>query len=239
MKRSKNVFWGVLFLLGAVTAIVGGMGLIKGIGFWTILFGIVLFGIFIEGLVRRSFGQILFSAAFLVILVGKVMGGLPISVWLVLGAALMGTIGLNILFPRKYRHMHYIASQSGQSFNEEEYNKVIEGDGGEVVNGEVTFGSSSKYITSQCLKKANLEVSFGAMSVYYDNAVLRDNSAATSLEVAFGKLELYIPQNWKVVTNVTSSFGHVEEIGSFNPDGINTLILVGEVSFGCLEIHYI
>ena len=236
MKRSKNVCWGVLFLLGAVAAIVGGMGLIEGIGFWTILFGIVLAGIFIEGLVRGSFGQILFSAAFLVILVGKVMGGLPISVWLVLGAALLGTIGLNILFPRKYRHMHYIASQS---FNREEYNQVIEGDGGEVVNCEVAFGSSSKYITSQCLKKANLEVSFGAMSVYYDNAVLWDNSAAASLEVAFGELELYIPQNWKVVTNVTSSFGHVEEIGSFNPDGINMLILVGEVSFGSLKIHYI
>lgn len=239
MNKGKSVFWGVLFLLGAAAAIVGGLGLFQGISFWTIVFSIALAGILLEGLIRRSWGQILFSAAFLVILIGKVMGGLPISIWLILGAALLGTIGLNILFPRKHSHMHYITTEGGRNWSKEEFSQIVGADGGECVNCEVAFGNSSKYITSQCLKHSNLEVSFGGMAVYYDNAVLKDNAAAANLEVAFGKLELYVPRDWRVEINVTSSFGHVEEIGSCSLNGVNTLMLFGEVSFGNLEIHYI
>lgn len=239
MNNGKKAFWGVLFLLGAVAAVVGGLGLLKGIGFWTILFSIVLIGVLVEGLIRKSWGQILFSAAFLLILGGKAMGGLPISIWLVLGAALLGTIGLNILFPRKHGYMDYIRTETTANWSAEEYSQIVGADGGESVNCEVSFGSSAKYITSQNLKNANLEVSFGGMSVYYDNAVLRDHCAGSRIDVSFGHMELYIPQDWNVVVNVTSSFAHVQEKGCCNRNGINTLMLVGDVSFGNVDIFYI
>ena len=97
--KKKNVFWGVLFLLGACAVIAGRLGFLDGIGFWSILFSLVLAAVLIRGIVRRSWGMILFSVAFLCIVNDRLLGIEKLTPWPVLGAALLGTIGLNLLFP--------------------------------------------------------------------------------------------------------------------------------------------
>lgn len=79
--------------------------ILEGIGFWTILFNICLLTILIKGIFQRQIGTILFSAAFLIIINDKLLHLESITPWPVLGAALLGTIGLKSLFPG-WRHDH-------------------------------------------------------------------------------------------------------------------------------------
>ena len=51
--KKKNVFWGVLFLLGACAVIAGRLGFLDGIGFWSILFSLVLAAVLIRGIVSQ------------------------------------------------------------------------------------------------------------------------------------------------------------------------------------------
>ena len=44
----KKVFWGVLFLLGALALLLGKSGYLEGVGFWTVFFSIILAGILID-----------------------------------------------------------------------------------------------------------------------------------------------------------------------------------------------
>ena len=99
MRGKNNIFWGIMLVLGAVLLLAGRMGYLEGISYGSILLNVALAVFLIKGIFRRSFGTILFSLAFLVIINDELLHLEEITPWPVLGAALLGTIGLNLLFP--------------------------------------------------------------------------------------------------------------------------------------------
>lgn len=240
MRRGKNIFWGLLFLLGAFAVLAGKMGLFEGVGFWSVLVSIGLTGILIDGIVRRSWEMILFPLAFLAIVNSRVLGIEKLVPWPVLGAALLGSIGLSMLFPMKSRHgLHLLQLGGSGEVGEEEYHETVGDDGAQQVNCEVSFHSSVKYIRCSRLKRACLESSFGNLVVYFDNAELMDHEAAVDVNVSFGHMELYVPAGWHVIRSVSTSFGHAQEYGQSGTQTGDILTIKGEVSFGSLEVHHI
>ena len=238
--KKKNVFWGLLFILGALAVLVSKLGVFEGVGFWSVLFSIGLIGILINGIIRRSWGTILFSTAFLAIVNSRLLGIEKLVPWPVLGAALLGTIGLNMLFPSRHHHGHYVYNGGiGGEVGEVEYHEEVSNDGSEQVNCGVSFHSSVKYIQCTQLKSLNLDSSFGGLTVYLNNAVLKGHEAFVNVDVSFGNMELYIPAGWRVICNVSSSFGSVQEHGRCRGEEADMLTINGEVSFGTLDIYYI
>ena len=232
MKTGKKIFWGILFLLAAVAVIAGGMGLFEGFSFWTIFFTVGLIGLLAEGILHRSFSSILFSLAMLAIVYDEQLGIEAITPWPVLGAAMLGTIGLSILFPN---------AKKNRTVNSSSFCQDVDGSplDGESVRYEVSFGEAVKYITSTELVDANLECSFGSLSVYFNSATLKNGEAHVHAECSFGSIVLYVPSEWRVIVNVSNSFAGVEEKGHCNPNGENTLYIMGEASFAGMEIRYI
>lgn len=235
MKKAKNIFWGVLFVLGAAALLVGQLGYLESFGFWTVLFTVGLIGFLVDGIFHRSFGMILFSLALLAILHDKPLGIEELTPWPVLGAALLGTIGLNIIFPKTQRWKKYVHKNYGESSG----TSAVEYADGEQVRFECTFGEAVKYVTSRELSFAKLENAFGSLSVYFDNTALKNGTAAVDVECSFGSVILYVPSGWRVNLNVDTAFGGINEKGKCSPTGENCLQISGEVSFGSLEIRYI
>lgn len=234
MNKGRNIFWGVLFILGALAMLIGKLGYLEGFGFWNILFSIGLVGFLVDGVLRKNIGTVLFSVAFLVILHDEFLGMEALTPWPVLGAALLGTIGCHILFPKKKWKMGI------HKGNQEAFVKgTQEFVDGECVRFENSFSETVKYIRSTELSSVNVECSFGHMEVYFDGASLKNNIANVYVECSFGSIVLNVPSDWKVVINTNNSFGGVEEKGHCNPAGENTLQVMGDVSFGGLEIRYI
>ena len=100
MKRKKEIIIGLLMIIGAVFIMVDRIGFFWDIGLFKIIVTVVLLGILIDNVVERSFGGILFSLAFLGILYDEPLGIEHLTPWPVLGAALLGTIGLNMIFKK-------------------------------------------------------------------------------------------------------------------------------------------
>lgn len=238
-RGAKSVFWGVLLLLGAAALVVGRLGYLEGIGFWTILFTLFLIGFVVNGLVNRSFGEILFAVAFLIIVNDKLLGLESITPWPVLGAALLGTIGLNLLFPgfRKGNKHHVEVTVNGRDYDGKTpvFEENWEGDS---VSYENAFGEAVKYISGP-ISHVSAENSFGSMQIYFTDAQLVNGSADIRVEVAFGSMVLYVPASWKVVLNTENAFGGTRERGQCNPQGTTVLYVRGEVSFGSLQIRYV
>lgn len=251
MEKGRNIFWGVLFVLGALALLVGKLGYLEGISFWTIFVSVGLAGLLIDGLWHRSIGTILFSLAFLVIVNDELLGMEAITPWPVLGAALLGTIGLNIIFPKKkWGNVSCNVKIKNDWDNKEEKGNSASGvyqstSGGETVSedGEISFfnsfGESVRYLTDDEISQVNLKNSFGAMIIYFDNAVLKNGMADVYVDNAFGGMELFVPRDWKVVLDVQAFCGAAEEKGRCNPIGNNTLKIHGPIKFGAVEIHYI
>ncbi len=228
--KGNKVFWGVLFLLGAAAFLVSRLGLLEGVGFWSILFSIGLVAILIKNLVRGSWGGILFSLAFLVIVNDKLLKLEAITPWPVLGAALLGTIGLNLLFPGVHRNKSFKLIAGGE-------HAVGNCVSGEKVFYANAFGSSVKYVTGE-LSQIHLDNAFGTMEVYFVDAVLKDHMANVKIDSAFGKVVLYVPESWQVISeHMETSFGSGLVMEHRNdPGAVDTLYVSGDISFGALVI---
>ena len=245
MRNGEKIFWGSLFLLTAVAIIAGQLGYLDGFSFWSILVSLGVLGILLSGIHKRRWGTLLFSLAFLCIINARPLGIENLTPWPVLGAALFGAIGLNILFPLKKGKKSAVSviGLSQNSSSQEE--TFLEEDGSEIVRCEVNFQSSVKYLHCQALRRASFESSFGSLTIYFTDARLYEGRAEVKVDVSFGSMELYVPANWLVVDNVSSSFSHASQDGIPRPgkeegtDGVPVLSLTGDVSFGTLEIHYL
>lgn len=235
MKKGRNVFWGMLFLIGAIILLIGSSGYLDGFGFWSVLISIGLIGLLVDGITRRSYTTILFSIAFLIIVNDTLLGLTAISPLPVLGAALLGSIGLNMLFPVKKKWNGNYAARQNSSVNSD----VIDAVTGEEVTLSTRFGEAVKYITCKDLSKVNIDSSFGSLTVYFDNAALKNGVASIYVNNSFASTILYIPSEWKVEIYVNNTLGTTQEKGQSNQHGSNILNIYGDVSFGLLEIRYI
>lgn len=262
--KANKIFWGIFLLLAAVFLVVSQMGLVEGVGVLSILFAIFWVAQFIEGLVKLSFGRMLFSLAFLCIIFDKQLGIEAITPWTVLGAALLGTIGLNMIFRKRWKkHIHYNASWTNEAkkhggdkdfvyvdgeaeiLDEESQERQSgpDGQGGSAGDSRFflqnSFGEAVKFINTDNFEFASLECSFGALKVYFDNAVIQNGKAGINLDVSFGGVELYIPHSWRIVDETSASFGSVTEKNPSRTTGSPVVTLTGSVSFAGVEIFYI
>jgi predicted membrane protein len=229
--KKESVFWGMFFIIGAALLIVNGLGILDmGVGIGMIIISVIFLASLVKSILHRNVPGSLFSLAFLCIIYARPLGITMLSPWTVLGAALLGSIGISFIYhPKKQWHSSYF----DDSFEEIETMK------GNQLNMETSFGSSVKYINSEEFKTASLRCSFGAMKVYFDHAIVPDGEAVIYIDNSFGGVELYVPRNWKIVNQLNTSFGGVEEKGRYEHDGSVTLILTGKVSFAGLTIIYI
>lgn len=232
MKRER-IFWGIFFILCGVALIVGKLGMFGTVNFWTMLLSIALIATMIKSVMGKNVPGVLFSIAFLCIVNAEILGITAITPWPVLGAALLGSIGISFLYhPKKeYRGKFYLSGNRNPVNTE-----TVEGD---ILNLETCFAGSAKYINSSDFRGANIDCSFGDMKVYFDNTVMAQSTAQIKVDVSFGGLELYVPRDWNVENGISAFFGGVEEKGRCIGGGNFTLRLTGEVSFGGVTIIYV
>ena len=231
--RNKNVFWGIVLLAAAAALLLGRLGYLEGVGFWPIIFNIGLLAILLKGIARRNFDQIIFPLAALIIVNDELLGLEAITPWPVLGAALLGNMGLKLLFPRFGQGHKHPGGGKGQRKG------VLESDrDGDYVSYENTFGESTKYLSGM-VGKVDAENTFGSLQLYFTETLLKNHMAEVNVETSFGNIVIYVPGVWKVVLNVGTAFGNVAEKGKGNPFGEDVLYIGGSVNFGNLEIVYV
>ena len=126
MRLSRNngkIFWGLLFILAAAYMIISRIWILPEISVFTIILSVFLVWIMIKGLKKVNFWQILFPIAFLCILYDKPLGITDLTPWTVLGAALLGSIGLSMIFkPNRKPHFEIEYDSDNKPHFEFEYN---------------------------------------------------------------------------------------------------------------------
>ncbi len=244
-ERRRDVLFGLLLLFGAAALVLSKLGYLGKIKFWPMLLSVLLLKFFLDGIARRDIGKILFSLAFFIIVNDKWLHLEAITPWTVLGAALLGTIGFDMLFPgggRKYGGHAFGSAERGKYVE-----KYVEGSAGRQSGDGAdsyyfycnnTFGGAVKYVTGE-IGTVRLYNHFGGMEVFFTDTQPRNGEIYLYLENDFGGTELYIPSGWRVSSNLHKVFGYVEENGNCNMQGSDTIYIEGRVSFGALEIHYI
>ena len=200
MNSKGNVFWGIFLLVAAAFIVVGNMGLFGDISFWTIGFSIVLLAWFVRSLFKVRFGGMLFSLAFAAILFDEVLNIEDITPWPVLGAALLGTIGLDEIFKCEMAF--------GSSV------KYVNSTNLKFVNLESSFGNLTVYFDEAKLSEGSVHISvensFGKMSLF----VPKEWDTNVNVDRAFGNVsEIGRPtreSEAKVYIEGETNFGQLE-----------------------------
>jgi predicted membrane protein len=237
MIKLGKIFWGLFFITAGAFVTLDQIYHYTNINLLSLLLTIFIVAILIKSLFRISFTGILFSLAFLCIIYSEPLHLESITPIPVLLTALLGSIGLSILFNRHYFYKK--CSYVKYNHNSDDYSEVVDGIDGENVDFSVNCSSSIKYINSDDFKKANLRCHLGSMKVYFDKAKIKGDDATINLDVSFSGVELYIPKEWKVVNKVNVSLGGVEEKNTHGSKQEKTITLTGNVNLSGVEIIFI
>ncbi len=233
MMKKERVFWGILFILAGIFMVISKLGYFPGVNAFSLILTVFLVVIIAKSIPHLNFSGILFPIAFICIIYAKQLGITAITPWTVLMAALFGSIGLSMIFHKHVSWIHHKHVHEDYKFE-----KIDIEDEGNIIFRN-SFGACIKYINTNEFEQADLNCSFGAMKVYFDNSVMSSENAIVRVNASFSGVELYIPRTWKVDNKTNVFLGSVDEKNRNNERSTNTLTLVGDVSFSGVEIIYI
>ena len=228
----RKIAWGLFLVAAAVLIIVNGFYDL-GFGFGQLIWLIILTPIAIESLIHFSFFGVFIPVAIFGIIFAEPFGIEAITPLPLIAAAILLSIGFEIIFGKHNKWLHFgrVDLKDLEDFVHVEDSET---------SCVVKFGESTKYITTENLKKAYLKCEFGALIAYFDGATLNPNGATLYIEVNFGGMELFIPKHWNVQNNTNVFLGGVDESSKNTPNPDSpTLTITGKVSFAGVDIRYI
>jgi len=231
--KKERIFWGALLILAGVFMIISRLGYLPNVNVLSLLLTVFLGVVIVKSIPNINFPGILFPIAFICIIYNKQLGITEITPWTVIIAALLGSIGLSMIFHKHIKwinHNHHCEDYKFEKIDVEDESNVI---------FKSAFGESIKYINTDKFEQGDFDCSFGAMKIYFDHAVMSNENATVRINVSFSGVELYIPKTWKVDDQTNVFLGGVTEKNRSNERATNTLTLVGDVSFSGIEIIYI
>ena len=255
MRNKEDIFWGLLLVALAGYLVVSKMGLVVGISVGKLILTAIVGSWFISSLKKWEWTGICLSLSIIASMYQEYLGIEEIAPWPLVFAAFLLGLGMERLFKKKPAFQFNFNGQpakanwkkgKGWEVYSIEGEKLYEG-GHAVESGEqddeffncsVSFGASSKYISGQNLSAAKIENAFGALNVYFENARLNEGKAMVSVDNAFGKTVLYIPQSWTAHVSISKGFGQVKEVGTSTGESGNVLFIKGDCGFGVVEIRY-
>lgn len=231
--RNRNYFWGIVFILAAVFVLLSNFGLFRDINMTKILFTILLLCFMVKNIPYRNFYGILIPAAIILIMYDDFLHIRMFTPFPVLAAALLGSIGLSLLFPNQPPFKPDIDFDPGRNPGEHH--------GESDVCCSISFAGTSKYFETDDFRRAYLKCSFGSLKAYFDHAKIQGGSAEIYVENAFGETTLFLPKEWNVTVTATTSFGDISEIHKTPvPMADAPVVSVrGNISFGDCKIYYI
>lgn len=231
--KKENLLWGILLILGGMLLIVSKLGYLGDVNSFNLLAAAVLAVVCIKNIFKLNFYGILFPIAFIGILFDRQLGITALTPWTILIAALLGSIGLSLIFDKGNPFVNIKHESDNFDY------KIIDVEDERNIRLKTSFGGSIKYINSEDFQQAELDCKFGAMKVYFDHAIIPNGKAIVRLNAAFSSVELFIPKEWKVENQIHETLSGLDEKNKSQGVGNITLVLVGNVSFSGIEIIYI
>ena len=195
-------FWGLVLVFLGVGFIVREFTEWDFAGFlamwWPLL--IVLFGLnMLARHPRRPFGALIIIAIGALLLAGR-LAEMTAGLWALFGAALLVLIGLWLLLPRRYQ----------QPAPAREGEIPMATSAGDTINASATFSGLRVRNESRQFRGGSVTAHFGGAEVDLRNASLSPEGAVLNLDVAFGGIELRIPESWPLLATGSPAFGGCE-----------------------------
>lgn len=233
--KNKNYFWGIVFILAAMSILLGNFDFFPDINLFKIFVSLLLLYLIIQNIPSRNFYGILIPIALLCIIYDDILHIQMLSPFPILAAAVLASIGLTFIFPGQTPFKK--KPEFGDGANGTWQDTPDESE----VTCSISFAGATKYVNTSDFRQAYLKCTFGSLKTYFDHARITGSSAEIYVENAFGETTLFIPKEWNVTVTATTTFGDIDEIHKLPSPaaGAPSVSVQGNISFGDLKIYYI
>lgn len=237
MSGRKRWFWGTSFILGAGLLVASRLNWLPyRFNFWQLIWAIILVAIVVYNVAHRQVAGSVFGLAFLAILFARPLGIVSLVPWTILGAALLMTVGLSLIFKPRWQYTfrydfkdHRHGGQRAEKVTTDE----------SVTEVRVNMGNSIRYLQSQNFKRAEVWVHMGTVKLYFDDVRLASEGAVIDVDASLSGVELYLPRDWRVNLAVDPDLGGVEEKGIHQPGDGPLVTIGGRLSLSGLTVIYV
>ncbi len=227
----KKIFMGSLFIIAGIGLIIDRLGYLQGLSTFNLFASGLLAYIIVKGLSRRNIFQILVPLALLGVIYWDFIGPSFFNPWTLVWAAILVSIGISIIFkPKRRFKMQWNLKDKGKQLYEEDE---------ESIRVESSFSDCIRYLQGENIRMVKLDNTFGSMKIYFDNIKAKDDYLVVYIDASFSGIELFVPRNWEIISNLDATFGGIKERNKSEGEKVNTLVLQGEVTFGEVEVIYI
>ena len=200
---------------------------------WLISGATILMSIGLVSLIKQkfqnTFGWIVFAIGS-ILLLNDIMPNV-INTSFILPSVLI-LVGISIMFKTIFREKKKYIEPFDSFVN-------VDSTSDDYFESRTVFGGVEKIIMTKNFKGAKVSSVFGGHELNFMQADI-ESVAEIDISVAFGGVTLIVPSNWKIQSELNSTFGGVEDNRSpYNEAWQNsekTLYLKGSCTFGGIEI---
>lgn len=244
---------------GIIILAIGGVLLLKAMGFWFpgwfFSWPMIFIAIGIVSLIKHNFQSgfgvfmLLFGSFFLV----KKELGIPMEIQPYLIPIGLIVLGIFLILKRNNDRNRF-TDDFFKSYNKTDKpigsstdptnatfakpQSIPYSDTGDTINAQALFTGIQKRVLSKNFKGGKISAIFGGTDLDLSQADLADG-AIINVEVAFGGVKLIVPPHWELQINVTNIFAGIEDKRMYPQtptDGTKVLRIYGSIIFGGLEI---
>jgi len=238
----SKLIWGTFLLLAAAFIFINQISGFTTLGVGSIIVAILSLAFIVQCLAHLRIAPLPIPAAVLYIVLQKPLELPHIEIWALFLTAVLASIGIAMLFPRRRRiRVHTDNKYTSKPENHRRQAQTENCSDGNNPSVSVSFGAISRRICANALETVQLQCSFGALEIYFDQATPSPNGAEADLNCNFGAVKLFVPREWQIIDRLNCSLGGVDidkRPGAIKEDAPK-LTLKGSVSLGGVEVQHI
>ncbi len=216
-RRNNNIFAGVVLILLAVYIVAKKMVELPDIPVFKIGFTCLFVYLMYRGIRRKDWGLIFIPGSLIFCQYDDLMGITSVSSFTIVFAAVLLTIGFNLLFNKdnfKRNNMEVIYDTDGQFTD---YTVDDKKDGKKIVIDN-RLGSTTRYIQEQDVKEIVVDNGMGQCTVYFQNCSLVDDVLKMKVDNGMGATTIYFPREWALNLKQDNGLGRVSVEGNPSTD---------------------
>ena len=234
--KTWKIFWGIGLILAAALLLLDAFGIITpflevvgGISVAQVICGLFLVAFVVSRIIKLKIHEIFIPLALLFMLfednVAFILGledDNIIGNWLLFWCAVLLSIGVSILTPKRKKHKKVYKFK--RSYSSKHSDREV--------------GSSTTYIDCKNFVEEYVNTKFGESVVHFENESEYTGGAILFVSNTFGETIVYVSKEWNVKVNISNKFGEVRQEGSGNTEG-PVLTIEGNNTFGETLIKFI
>ena len=225
MKNLKRTLWGLILVAAAIIIALNSFDIIDFDlffdGWWTIF---IIIPSLVGVIQDRNKGGAIFGLCIGILFLLSAQDIVSWDIiWKIAFPLFIAIIGIKMIF-----------SSFRKKDNKKRYCK-IEADGKEINRGVAIFCGTELDYSNTVFNGANLVACFGGIDCDLSHAII-DSDCVIKVAVAFGGIDIMVPDNVNVINNIPTLFGGTDITGS-NPNAEHTIYIDGFCAFGGVDIE--